>query len=156
MTEVCRYVYKKFCNPVTIECRVSSRLCDRLVFAELHWGFQNMGFLKSEDIEIPTSIPLVKSARDITKLLDDTAVNVDDARVGAQKHGGCAVALRDFRGMVQGAFDVIEPLDLAEFGQEESDQSRVSWWQILPGIMGWEDEAVGDVDLLDIEDDTVW
>ena len=135
----CANLYARYCNGSLNECRLyndqtSGKLCDRLIFAELYWGLKGIKLLKSKVVNIPTNIPLITAVRNITKLLDDTATNIQNAKVGGKNHFECASALLGVRMRIQKALDEVGPLSLAMFGRENSSESRVLWERILPGI----------------------
>jgi hypothetical protein len=133
----CASLYARYCNDSPNECRLSSdktneKLCDRLIFAELYWGLKGIKLLKSTIVKIPTHISLSTAVRNITKLLDDTAANIQNAKVGGKDHSECASTLLGVRRSIQTTLDKVGPLSLDMFERKMLVESRVSWERMLP------------------------
>jgi hypothetical protein len=64
MAEICMSLYERYCNPSADECLQSrttttAKLCNRLIFANLYWGFKSINLLEGNHIEIPTGVHFV-------------------------------------------------------------------------------------------------
>ncbi|KAF8536110.1 hypothetical protein BDD12DRAFT_912349 [Trichophaea hybrida] len=149
IAEGCTKVYERYCNPSGNECFLPShkgadKLYDRMVFAELNWGFKAIKLLKRNAIEVPSDIPVSSVAQDIIKLLNDTTLKVFHAKVGSGNQYACTCDLWDARRKIEIALDEIKPLNLAMF---ERENSRVSWELMLPGVSGWVPEPEPELEL---------
>ncbi|KAF8244616.1 hypothetical protein K440DRAFT_635957 [Wilcoxina mikolae CBS 423.85] len=145
MGEVCRNLYGRWCNPSVINCHFGNtptgKICDRLIFAMIHWGFKKMQLLKGKTIEIAPDIPLWSVARDIKTVLDDTVTDVRLTMLGGKSHTACGDFLRNVSTNVQTLFNEIRPLSLSLFGRKKSVKIQVSWGEMFPGVTGWESES---------------
>lgn len=139
IAEECAKAYERYCNPSAKECLLPShkgtgKVYDRMIFAELFWGFKAIKLLKSNAIDVPSDIPLSSVAEDITKLLAGTDLKVHNAKISSKNQSACTCALWNAKWGIERALDEIKSLSLAMFGRENN---RISWEQMLPEISGW-------------------
>jgi hypothetical protein len=146
MAEVCRNLYERYrnpsypnplCrNPTPNNCRrfpsaPTGKSCDRLIFADLYWGFKAIKLLISDAVEIPIDIPLTTVTRDITKVLSGANTIPIITTVGSNDHTTCIGRVQQTDRRVQKIFNNIAPLTLAMFDRQQSGYSRIPWQLIL-------------------------
>jgi len=119
------------------------KLCDRLMFAELYWGFKEIKLLSSDAVEIPIDIPLTTVTRDITKVLNDANNIPNITRVGNRDHTICIGNVQRTNQTVQKILDDIAPLTLAMFDRRKSGHNRIPWQSILSTREGEADSTIG-------------
>ncbi|KAF8535224.1 hypothetical protein BDD12DRAFT_938688 [Trichophaea hybrida] len=129
MEEVCRNLYDRYRNPSTHGCLLSSdsaaaKVCSRLVFADLYWGFKSINMMAGDEFKIPNTIPLTTVVRDINKVLSPMDAIPQITGPEDDNHFGCAREVEDTNTVVQRIFDEMK-LDLAMCGWVKESRESV-------------------------------
>ncbi|KAF8248479.1 hypothetical protein K440DRAFT_660796 [Wilcoxina mikolae CBS 423.85] len=129
MVEACRSLYQLYCNPSDENCVQSCttaagrKLCSRLIFADLYWGFMSINMLENNNIKIP-SIPLTTVVRDINKVLGSMEAIPQTTGVEKFDHSLCIRQVKETNRAVQTILGKIT-LDLSKCGWKEESRESV-------------------------------